>query len=153
MFTPSHWLKGLAVSVHLIHGHSHAHLLLSVLFLLSLYFVLKFFFHLFLIPAMVPDDVSMKDLLCNSARGGWSAWTMSHPTQVTSPRTWSSQTPMSSTSRPPAISTSRTSSKIQSLSPTPTSTTTSSPSFLQIVVDRTGQPVLERRCNQRSVSL
>ena len=46
--------------------------------------------------------------------GAWSAWTMSHPTQVMSPRTWSSQTPMSSTSRPPAISTSRTPSKIQS---------------------------------------
>ena len=61
--------QGLAVSFHLIHGHSHAHLFLSVLFLLSFYLFLKSFCHLFLIPAMVPDDVSMNDPLCNSAIG------------------------------------------------------------------------------------
>ena len=65
----SHWLKGLAVSFHLIHGHSHAHLFLSVVFFLSFYLLPKFLFHLFLIPAMVPDDVSMNDPLCNSAIG------------------------------------------------------------------------------------
>ena len=65
----SHRLKGLAVSFHLIHGHSHAHLFLSVFFLLSFYLLLKFLFHLFLIPAMVPDDDSMNDPLCNSAIG------------------------------------------------------------------------------------
>ena len=54
---------------------------------------------------------------------------------------------MSSTSRPPAISTSRTPSKMQSPSPTPTSTTTSSPSFLQSWSDRTGQPVEVRSNN------
>ena len=63
------WLKGLAVSFHLIHGHSHVHWCLSVVFFLSFYFLLKFLFHLFLIPAMVPDDVSMNDPLCNSAIG------------------------------------------------------------------------------------
>ena len=42
---------------------------LSVLFLLSFYFFLKSFFHLFLIPAMVPDENSMEDPLCNSAIG------------------------------------------------------------------------------------
>ena len=36
---------------------------------LSLYFFLKSFFHLFLIPAMVPDENSMEDPLCNSAIG------------------------------------------------------------------------------------
>ena len=57
------------MSFHLIHGHSHAHWCLSVFFLLSFYLLPKSFFHLFLIPAMVPDDVSMKDPLCNSAIG------------------------------------------------------------------------------------
>ena len=57
------------VRVISIHGHRHAHLFLSVLFLVSLYFVLKSFFHLFLIPAMVPDENSMEDPLCNSSFG------------------------------------------------------------------------------------
>ena len=35
----------------------------------SLYLVLKSFFHLFLNPAMVPDENSMEDLLCNSSFG------------------------------------------------------------------------------------
>ena len=53
-----------------IHGHRHAHLFLSVLFfLVSLYFVLKSFFHLLLNPAMVPDENSMEDPLCHSAIG------------------------------------------------------------------------------------
>ena len=52
-----------------IHGHRHAHLFLSVLFFTpSLYFFLKSFFHLFLIPA-VPDENSMEDTLCNSSFG------------------------------------------------------------------------------------
>ena len=42
---------------------------LSVFFLLSFYLLLKSFFHLFLIPAMVLDENSMKDPLCNSAIG------------------------------------------------------------------------------------
>ena len=36
---------------------------------MSLYFVLKSFFHLFLNPAMVPDEISMEDPLCNSSFG------------------------------------------------------------------------------------
>ena len=36
---------------------------------MSLYFVLKSFFHLFLIPTMVPDENSMEDPLCNSSFG------------------------------------------------------------------------------------
>ena len=51
---------------------------------------------------------------------------------------------MSSTTQPPATSTSRTSSKTQSLHPTPTSTTTNSASCLQSWSVETGQPVLER---------
>ena len=58
-----------SASCHLIHGHRHAHLFLSVFFLVSLYFFLKFLFHLFLIPAMVPDENSMEDPLCNSSFG------------------------------------------------------------------------------------
>ena len=48
----------------------NAHLFLSVLFfLVSLYLVLQSFFHLFLNPAMVPDENSMEDPLCNSSFG------------------------------------------------------------------------------------
>ena len=36
---------------------------------MSLYFVLKSFFHLFLIPAVVPHENSMEDPLCNSSFG------------------------------------------------------------------------------------
>ena len=36
---------------------------------MSLYFVLKSFFHLFLNPAMVLDENSMEDPLCNSSFG------------------------------------------------------------------------------------
>ena len=55
------------ISPHPIHACARG--CLSVFFLLSFYLLLKSFFHLFLIPAMVPDDVSMKDPLCNSAIG------------------------------------------------------------------------------------
>ena len=41
---------------------------LSVVFFLSFYLLPKSF-HLFLIPAMVPDENSMEDLLCNSSFG------------------------------------------------------------------------------------
>ena len=81
LFTPSHWLKGLAVSFHLIHGHSHAHWCLSVLFLLSFYFLLKFLFHLFLLLAMVPDD-SMNNPCATPQSGAWSPLTIAHPTHL-----------------------------------------------------------------------
>ena len=42
---------------------------LSVFFFLSFYLRPKFLFHLFLIPAMVPDENSMEDPLCNSVFG------------------------------------------------------------------------------------
>ena len=64
------WLKSRLCVFISIHGHRHAHLFLSVVFfLVSLYFVLKSFFHLFLNPAMVPDENSMEDPLCNSSFG------------------------------------------------------------------------------------
>ena len=64
------WLKSRLCVFVSIHGHRHAHLFLSVLFfLVSLYLVLKSFFHLFLNPAMVPDENSMEDPLCNSSFG------------------------------------------------------------------------------------
>ena len=70
MFTPSHWLEGLVrvLTPHPIHACARG-CFLSVFFLLSLYFFLKSFFHLFLIPAMVPDENSMEDPLCNSSFG------------------------------------------------------------------------------------
>ena len=53
------WLKSRLCVFISIHGHRHAHLFLNVLFfLVFLYFVLKSFFHLFLNPAMVPDENS-----------------------------------------------------------------------------------------------
>ena len=58
---PSHF------SLHPIHACARG--CLSVLFIQSLYFFLKSFFHLFLIPAMVPDENSMEDPLCNSSFG------------------------------------------------------------------------------------
>ena len=64
------WLKSRLCVFISIHGHRHAHLFLSVLFfLVSLYLVLQSFFHLFLNPAMVPDENSMEDPLCNSSFG------------------------------------------------------------------------------------
>ena len=63
------WLKSRLCVFISIHGHRHAHLILSVLFNPSLYFFLKSFFQLFLIPAMVPDENSMEDPLCNSSFG------------------------------------------------------------------------------------
>ena len=57
-----------SVCLRSIHGHRHAHLFLSVLFLVSLYFFLQSYFHLFLIPA-VSDENSMEDPLCDSSFG------------------------------------------------------------------------------------
>ena len=64
----SHWLKGLVcvLSSHPIHACARGCL---ISFFLSLYFFSKFLFHLFLIPAMVPDENSMNNPLCNSAIG------------------------------------------------------------------------------------
>ena len=55
------------ISPHPIHACARG--CLSFLFIQSLYFFLKSFFHLFLIPAMVPDENSMEDPLCNSSFG------------------------------------------------------------------------------------
>ena len=77
--------------------------------------------------------------------GAWSHLAMSHPTQVMSPKTWSSQTPMSSTSRPPSISTSSTPWTTRLLSPTiPDVDDDEFAEFLAVVVDRTGQPAVVR---------
>ena len=68
------WLKSrlcVFISIHL-----------SVLFfLVSFYLVLKSFFHLFLNPAMVPDEFSIEDPLCNSSLG--SMVTLDHVTPDT----------------------------------------------------------------------
>ena len=57
------------MSFHVIHACALVFGCLSVLFTPSLYFFLKSFFHLFLNPAMVPDENSMEDPLCNSSFG------------------------------------------------------------------------------------
>ena len=68
------------ISPHPIHACPRG--CLSVLFLVSLCFFLKSFFHLFLIPAMVPDENSMEDPLCNSSFGTMvSLGPCPHPTQ------------------------------------------------------------------------
>ena len=64
---------------HLIHGHSHAHWCLSVLFLLSFDFLPKFLFHLFLLLAMVPND-SMNNPCATPQSGASSPLTIAHPT-------------------------------------------------------------------------
>ena len=72
------------VRVISIHGHRHAHLFLSVVFfLVSLYFVLKSYFHLFLNPAMVPDENSMEDPLCNSSFGSMVSSGLCHTRHIT----------------------------------------------------------------------
>ena len=63
------WLKSRLCVFNSTHGHRHAHLFLNVLFTPTLYFFFKSFFHLFLIPDMVPDENSMEDPLCNSSFG------------------------------------------------------------------------------------
>ena len=61
--------QGLVRVVSPLPIHACARGCLSVLFIPSLYFFLKSFFHLFLILAMVPDENSMEDPLCNSSFG------------------------------------------------------------------------------------
>ena len=72
------------VSPHPIHACARG--CLSVLFLVSLYFFLKSFFHLFLIPAMVPDENSMEDPLGNSSFGSMVSL------DYVTPDTWSDST-------------------------------------------------------------
>ena len=63
------WLKSRLCVFISIHGHRHAQLALECSLHPSLYFFLKSFFHLFLNPAMVPEENSMEDPLCNSSFG------------------------------------------------------------------------------------
>ena len=65
VFTLSHVAQVSSVCLH-FHPWSSA---CALLFTSSLYFFLNSFFHLFLIPAMVPDENSMEDPLCNSSFG------------------------------------------------------------------------------------
>ena len=53
----------------LVHDSHSQFKAIAICHLPSFYLLLKFLFHLFLIPAMVPDDDSMNDPLCNSAIG------------------------------------------------------------------------------------
>ena len=70
MFTLSHVAQVSSVCLHFHPWSSACALVLECsLFTPSLYFFLKSFFHLFLIPAMVPDENSMEDPLCNSSFG------------------------------------------------------------------------------------
>ena len=116
----------------------------------SLYFFFQFFFQLYLMSIPALDEISMEDPLCDSSLESIVTLDYVTPSQVMSPRKWSSQTPMSCTSRPPAISTSRTPWTIPLPSPTSlTSTTMSLQNFLAVVVDRTGQPVEVRSNNDQ----
>ena len=70
LFTLSHWLKGLAVSFHSISSMDMRICCLSVLFLLTFYFLLNFTFLLFLLLTMTDRD-SMNYPLCHSAIGSF----------------------------------------------------------------------------------
>ena len=104
------------------------------LFLVSLYFFFKSFFHLFLIPAMVPDENSMEDPLCNSSFGS-----MVSLDYVTKDMELADTNELNLA----------TSSDIYfqdiledtALSPTPTSTTMNSPSFLRSWSIERGNPL------------
>ena len=143
LFTLSHWLKGLAVSFHLIHGHSHAHWCLSVLFFLSFYLLPKFLFHLFLIPAMVPDD-SMNNPLCHSAIGSMVTFDYCTPDTGYEPKDME----LADTNELNIAA----SSDIYFQDSLEDTVSFSNPDIdddelaklLAVVVDRTGQPVLER---------
>ena len=70
LLSPMGGVKGMYVRVLSPHPiHACARGCLSVLFLVSLYFFLKSFFHLFLMSFLVPDENSMEDPLCNSSFG------------------------------------------------------------------------------------
>ena len=81
--TCSHWVKGLVSVISPDPIHACARGCLTVLFLLS-----KSFFHLFLIPAMVPDENSMEDPLCNSAIGSMVSLDYVTPDTICKPKPW-----------------------------------------------------------------
>ena len=69
MRTLSHVAQVSSVCLHFHPWSSACALVLECSLHPSLYFFLKSFFHLFLNPAMVPDENSMEDPLCNSSFG------------------------------------------------------------------------------------
>ena len=75
------WLNSRPVCLHFHPWSSACAFVLECSLTPSLYFFLKSFFHLFLNPAMVPDENSMEDPCATPASGAWSAWTTSHLTQ------------------------------------------------------------------------
>ena len=127
---------------HLIHGHSHAHWCLSVLFLLSFHFLPKFLFHLFLILAMVPDD-SMNNTLCHSAIGSMVTFDYCTPDTGYEPKDMELGTNELNNAASGDIYFQDFLEDTVSLS-NPDIDDDELAKLLAVVVDRTGQPVLER---------
>ena len=95
-------------------------------------------------------DLHGKIPCATPASGAWSLWTMSIPSQVVSPRTWSSQTPMSGTSRPSSdIYFQNALDDTASFSNVPDVDDNELAEFLAVVVDRTGKPVEVRSNNDQ----
>ena len=113
---------------------------------MSLYFVLKSFFHLFLNPAMVPDENSMEDLLCNSSFGSMVSLDYVTPDTRYEPKDME----LADTNERNLA----TSSDIyfqNALEDTASGDDDELAEFLAVVVDRTGQPV-EVRSNSDQFS-
>ena len=130
------------MSFHLIHDHSHAHWCLSVLFLLSFYFLLEFLFHLFLLLAMVPND-SMNNPLCHSVIGSMVTFDYCTPDTGYEPNVMELGTNELNNAASSDIYFQDSLEDTVSLS-NPDIDDDELGKLLAIVVDRTGQPVLER---------
>ena len=144
------WLKFRLCVFISIHGHRHAHLFLSVLFTPSLYFFLKSFFHLFLNPAMVPDENSMEDPLCNSSFGSMVSLDYVNPVTGYEPKdmelTDANELNLATTSD---IYFQNALDDTASFPNVPDVDDDELAEFLAVVVDRTGQPVEVRSNNDQ----
>ena len=110
-----------------------------------------YFLDLFLFQAL-PDETRRltsfpSKIPCATLWGAWSLWTMSHPSQVMSPRRWSSQT-LIEPRVPPTISTCRTP-WTASFPNNPDVDDNELAEFLAVVVDRPGKPVEVRSNNDQ----
>ena len=152
------WLKSRLCVFISIHGHRHAHLFLSVsFFLVSPYLVLKSFFHLFLNPAMVLDENSMEDPLCNSSFGSMVSLDYVTPDTGYEPKDMElADTNERNLATSSDIYFQNTLEDTASF-PNPDIDVDELADFLAVVVDRTGQPVEVRRnsdhfsCDVRNV--
>ena len=131
------------MSFHLIHGHSHAHWCLSVLFLLSFYFLPKLLFQLYLMSNSAPDEFSIEDPLCHSAIGSMVTFDYCTPDTGYEPKDVELGTNELNNAASGDIYFQDSLEDTVSLS-NPDVDDKELAEFLAVVVDRTGQLVLER---------